>query len=687
MKGNTPIIPRLLALLTSTVFFFSQFSRAQVPFSGGAYSQAFNSLASSGSPGWSDNMTLLGWYAEKTGSPPAPSEFTTYTPNAGALATGTLYSYGTGTSSERALGCLVSASGSGNIAYGVRFLNDTAQTVTDIAISYTGEQWRANNTASQTLAFAYRIGSSITDPDVQNFNVWTAVSALNFTSPINTTVGALNGNDPLNHHVFTSVPLTGVQVPPGREIFFRWYATKVSSGSSHGFAIDDLTITFAGPAVTNPPSISDDSQPLSRTNSAGTTATFSVAPNGTPPFTYRWWKGTAPLSDGGNIAGASTAALTLSNVLAADAGSYFVGVTNRVGGTKSAVAVLAVNDPAIVAQPIGHAYFSGDTALLSVTVGGTPTLAYKWYKDNAAVGNGSRISGATASTLTVGNLSSADAGTYRVIVTNGLGSATSGVAVLSLHLVPSGRIARWDFDNADAPISSPPPSLGNGTASLLNGVTASWATGGDLDAGLTNQAWNTVNYPAATDSNKTAGVQFKVSTLGYTNIVVAWEQRNSSTGSKYARLQYSVDGTNFTDFNAIAGSGSFAYHSEDLSIFPTVENNTNFAFRIVSEFESTAANTASNNYVATTTGSTYGTSGTMRFDTVSVFGEPISGALPIPLRIEHFGNNVVLSWNNPAFGLQSSPVLVSSAFTNVPDATSPYTNAIGAGLQFFRLKH
>jgi hypothetical protein len=64
----------------------------------------------------------------------------------------------------------------------------------------------------------------------------------------------------------------------------------------------------------------------------------------------------------------------------------------------------------------------------------------------------------------------------------------------------------------------------------------------------------------------------------------------------------------------------------------------------------------------------------------------IKYAVPLPpsLNIQRLGNSVVLSWTNAAFGLQSAPT-ITGTFTNVPDATSPYTNSISGGQQFFRL--
>jgi len=48
-------------------------------------------------------------------------------------------------------------------------------------------------------------------------------------------------------------------------------------------------------------------------------------------------------------------------------------------------------------------------------------------------------------------------------------------------------------------------------------------------------------------------------------------------------------------------------------------------------------------------------------------------------------NQLVLSWTNAGFNLQSAPA-VFGPFTNLPGATSPFTNALTAPQQFFRLK-
>ena len=62
-----------------------------------------------------------------------------------------------------------------------------------------------------------------------------------------------------------------------------------------------------------------------------------------------------------------------------------------------------------------------------------------------------------------------------------------------------------------------------------------------------------------------------------------------------------------------------------------------------------------------------------------------SGFTPIPLNITNINRTVVLSWSDPAFLLQAS-TLVTGTYTNVPNASSPYTNTFKETTKFFRLQ-
>ncbi len=89
-------------------------------------------------------------------------------------------------------------------------------------------------------------------------------------------------------------------------------------------------------------------QPASLSVRAGTNAVFTVSAAGTGPLQYQWHKNGALLSNGGNISGATTAALTIGNVSAGDVAAYSVNVMNSLASSvTSSNANLFVADPAL----------------------------------------------------------------------------------------------------------------------------------------------------------------------------------------------------------------------------------------------------------------------------------------------------------------------------------------------------
>src|SRR5690348_2042009 len=84
--------------------------------------------------------------------------------------------------------------------------------------------------------------------------------------------------------------------------------------------------------------------------------------------------------------------------------------------------------PAITTQPVNQTLTAGQTATFSVVASGTAPLSYQWQK------NGTNISGATASSYTTPATATSDSGsTFRVIVTNSAGTATSNAATLTVN--------------------------------------------------------------------------------------------------------------------------------------------------------------------------------------------------------------------------------------------------------------
>lgn len=118
---------------------------------------------------------------------------------------------------------------------------------------------------------------------------------------------------------------------------------------------------------------------------------------------------------------------TLSGVAVDAAGAIYL--TDEDNTVRKGVIAAA---PSIVTQPAGQAVATGAGATFTVSAAATPEPAYQWYF------NGAAIAGATASSYTIATASSANAGSYHVVVSNELGSVTSAAATLTVSTPPSG---------------------------------------------------------------------------------------------------------------------------------------------------------------------------------------------------------------------------------------------------------
>jgi len=193
-----------------------------------------------------------------------------------------------------------------------------------------------------------------------------------------------------------------------------------------GCLVDELRVGTTWAYVTGAPDIAE--QPADQALDAGATATFAVKAAGGPPLSYQWRKDGVSLTNSSRVFGANTAMLSISNLAQSDAGGYSVKITNSYGSITNLAALLTVNDPVIITQPLTQVLPVGTNAAFQVVATGVPPLTYQWYKDGGTLTNGGQLSGATTSTLIISNISYGDAGSYWVQVVNG-----SGHSVLSDH--------------------------------------------------------------------------------------------------------------------------------------------------------------------------------------------------------------------------------------------------------------
>ena len=205
--------------------------------------QDFDSLANSAT----SSVLPAGWYLAESDDN-ANNE---YRAGDGSSNSGDTYSFGTGSSSDRAFGTLLSGSLVSQI--GAQLRNDSGQALSEIVVSYTGEQWRLGVTGRvDTLAFQYSLdATSLADGAA----TWTPLTALDFSSP-NTSgpVGALDGNLAANQGT-VSASITGLNLAANATLWVRWIDINVS-GSDDGLAIDNISFAVAGdPPVDVPPTV------------------------------------------------------------------------------------------------------------------------------------------------------------------------------------------------------------------------------------------------------------------------------------------------------------------------------------------------------------------------------------------------------------------------------------------------
>ena len=172
----------------------------------------------------------------------------------------------------------------------------------------------------------------------------------------------------------------------------------------------------------------------------GSSASFSVLANGTPPFSYQW------RTNGIAMDNATNSVFQLNTPNGNDAlNSFDVVVNDAFGSITSRVAKLtfSTNAAAILVQPISPIVAPGAaSATFTVTTAGDPPLAFQWCT------NGIAIPGATNTSYTIANPGPADAAnSIDLVAVNPCGSVTTAppVSVVFLNQFLTGYDAGAGF--------------------------------------------------------------------------------------------------------------------------------------------------------------------------------------------------------------------------------------------------
>jgi hypothetical protein len=213
-------------------------------------------------------------------------------------------------------------------------------------------------------------------------------------------------------------------------------------------------------------------------------------------------------------------------------------------------------------------------------------------------------------------------------------------------------IARWDFESlTNSHVTSPAPSIGTGAASIVGSMSTSGSVTvqgfGNCNSSINGGTigWQ-ISNAAPGSTSESSGVQFMVSTVGYSNIQFYFDNRLSNTSVRTRRIQYTLNGgASWINLDLVEGTGGnytrgctnqggidngkidasnpvgnnsgerWTRATIDFSAITSANENSNFGVRILAaHYSNTGQFRQANN------SSNFATAGTWRFDNVAFQG-------------------------------------------------------------------
>lgn len=248
----------------------------------------------------------------------------------------------------------------------------------------------------------------------------------------------------------------------------------------------------------------------------------------------------------------------------------------------------------------------------------------------------------------------------RVKTILGFAISIAGLALLSSQAFAQTIIASWSFESVPSGLSYTP---GSGVS-----TTNFYADGGSQIgvAAITGEhtasppfGTGTYSSPAGLGSSRSLSMagwtnfpgdyyQVLVSTVGFTNINLSFNQYSSGTGPRDFAVKYSTDGSTFTQFATyMSGNAVWTTNTFDLSAITALANASAVYIRLVDNSTNAANGTG-----------IVGSSGTSRIDNVTVSGT-VPGAPSIITQPQgvtnYFGDTAsftVVAGGNPTLSYQ-----------------------------------
>lgn len=335
---------------------------------------------------------------------------------------------------------------------------------------------------------------------------------------------------------------------------------KYTATNSYGTATSNSFVLTVTPNLNAPVILAQPSAVLAQPGASASLSVLATAQSGS--LSYQWFKDGSPLYSG------FSPVYTILAASASDVGTYTVKVSNSYGAVTSNPATLSLGSggaaPVLTQEPQNTSQAVGGTVTLTAAATGNPAPSFQWQK------NGSNIAGGNGTSLVILSAQTTDSGSYTVVVSNSVGSATSSAATVTVSTLPLARVTNLSaraqvgtdaniliagfIINGTTPkrilVRALGPTLSTaGVTNPLADPTLTIADGGGNTVS-TNDDWQTTSnlsdYNAASskagaiafpDGSKDSGLLLTLNPGGYTALVSG---KNGATGVALVEL-YEVD--------------------------------------------------------------------------------------------------------------------------------------------------
>ncbi len=619
--------------------------------------------------------------------------------SSGSPTTGGTYNFGS-SSSERCPGAMSSTSLTGPFSLMGMYRNTNTKNIISLSISYNLERYRIQSTAASVQFFYSTNGSTwtaFTSGDISSSLLPTGSSTYSFNptgNPNSTNCGIIQKS---------AFNISSLNIPQNSSIYLRWQLTvgAANGSNSQAIGIDDISVTatYPSPVITG----SATTQPFTTTyGTPSSIQSFSISgSNLNANITATAPIGFEVSSDGNNYG--NTATFTQSSGSASGTLRIRLSSTANVSGNYNNVNIVLSSTGASnvnITTPSSGNFVSKANQTITFD-----DLPYKSIYDLDFLPEGYSSSGlpvtytssdVNVATIVNGNIHIVGIGiTTITAIQNGDGNFNAAVSI-SKDLMVDDPVSRWSFEALSFSGTGQTPTVTNSQADLGEQTTNTSISGFHNSS---STVWSSLVGNGSTKSIGSThwGVgdyfQFQVNTQYTTIIKLTFDQTSSGTGPKNFKLQWSINGVDFTDISNYSvpfnNTSNTAYSWSSTS--NQSESTISFDLTGVTEINDQPAVyfRVTNTSTDALLGGTIQTAGTSRVDNFTMFG---SLDIPLPLNIisfkgKTFGSQNRLEWTLSDWGqvkiqkyINGVWEVVGQTENNVWFDTNPYK-----GISYYRI--